>query len=164
MKEPNNSPKFEALLALAKRMEQSKAQASAACLDVLQTATALRRTLHERFFREAMSEGRFTVLALLLNAPDWCLAPSELAMASGVTRATMTGLLDGLEADGLVERRAHRSDRRKLSVRLTGTGRTTLLELAPGLYKILSQVGAALAQERVKPLGDALSKLRGGAE
>ena len=127
-----NSPKYDALFTLARRMKDADTQAAASCLDVLQTAQAMRQILHKRFFREAMGEGRFTVLALLLDAPDFCLAPSRLASASGVTRATMTGLLDGLEGEGLVERRMNKSDRRKLNVRLTPAGRTRLLELAPG--------------------------------
>lgn len=158
-----HSPKFNALSTLATRMSEADAKATASCLDVLQTAAAMRQALHERFFRDAMGEGRFTVLALLLDAPDYCLAPSQLASASGVTRATMTGLLDGLERDSFVERRADKNDRRKLNVRLTPAGRNRLLELAPGLFDVLSEIGDALADGRRTALGASLLKLREAA-
>lgn len=52
------------------------------------------------------------------------LPSGELARAVEVTPATMSGLLEGLERRGIVERVPHASDRRKVMVRLTETGRT----------------------------------------
>lgn len=158
-----NSPKYDALVALAGRVRDLDGPALAACLDVLQTAAALRQVLHERFHRERMSEGRFTVLALLLGAPDWSMTPSELASASGVTRATMTGLLDGLEKEKCVERKASRDDRRKITVHLTRLGRELALTLAPDYFAVLTDVGAALPESRRKTLADLLARLREGA-
>ena len=42
---------------------------------------------------------------------------------AGITRATVTGLLDGLEREGLAERQADASDRRALRVTLTRKGK-----------------------------------------
>lgn len=158
-----NTPKHDSLLLLAGRVRDLDAPAAEACLDVLQTAAAMRQILHERFHRDHMSEGRFTVLALLISAPDWCMTPSELASAGGVTRATMTGLLDGLEEAGHVERRASREDRRKITVHLTREGREKTLELAPQFFAVLAQVGEALPEAKRKGLADMLAKLREGA-
>ncbi len=60
-----------------------------------------------------MSEGRF-VLLFLRDAASGGLAPREFADQAGVTRATATGLLDGLERDAWVERRTNAADRRAL--------------------------------------------------
>lgn len=158
-----NTPKFDALLALTRRVDSLDESAVAGALDVLQTAAAIRLHLHERFFRGRISEGRFTVLALLLTAPDWCLTPSELASSGGVTRATMTGLLDGLENDGFVERRADRHDRRKITVHLTSKGREHLLELAPDYFAALSEVGESLPEAKRKSLGSLLARMREAA-
>lgn len=158
-----NSPKYDALVTLASRIKDLDGPALAASLDVLQTASAIRQLLHERFHRNRMSEGRFTVLALLLSAPDWSMTPSELASASGVTRATMTGLLDGLEQTRLVERRASREDRRKITVHLTREGRERTLELAPDYFAVLCAVGGALPETRRTTLTDLLAHLRESA-
>lgn len=163
MSEEIHSAKYDAGMKLASRLEDQDNTAVAAALDVLQTADALRMSLHERFFRGNISEGRFTVLTLLLTAKDWCLTPSQLASASGVTRATMTGLIDGLEKEEFVERRASRSDRRKITVRLTSSGRELLLDLAPGYFEILANAGQCLANGKQKNLSSLLGKLREAA-
>ena len=46
-----------------------------------------------------------------------------LAEQAGVTRATVTGLLDGLEREALIARHADAHDRRGLSIRLTPKGK-----------------------------------------
>lgn len=160
MKPPANTPKFEAFHSLAERMQGTPSDAAVSCMDVLQTATAMRKGLNERFFSGSMSEGRFTVLTLLLTAPDGTLSPSELATAAGVSRATMTGLLDGLEEEGLVRRSPHKMDRRRLTVRITAQGRRTILELAPALFEELKRIGEALAQNRRSSLASSLRRLR----
>ena len=48
--------------------------------------------------------------------------PTELARQLDITTASATDLLDRLQRDGLVERRPHPTDRRKLLVDLTGDG------------------------------------------
>jgi len=51
-----------------------------------------------------ISQGRFTVLMLLLRRSDVPINPADIAERAGVTRATMTGLIDVLERDGFVKR------------------------------------------------------------
>ena len=46
----------------------------------------------------------------------------DLGRRAGLEPSTMTGLLDRMERDGLVERRADAADRRVLQVFLTATG------------------------------------------
>lgn len=46
-----------------------------------------------------------------------------MAEQAGVTRATVTGLLDGLEREALIQRLADASDRRALRIRLTRKGK-----------------------------------------
>lgn len=163
MSEEAHSPKYNAGMKLAARIDDLDQIAVAAALDVLQTADALRMSLHERFFKGTISEGRFTVLALLLTAADWCMTPSQLASASGVTRATMTGLIDGLEKEGCVERRPGREDRRIITVRLTTKGRELLLQIAPEYFEILTAAGSSLADGKQKNFSAQLAKLREAA-
>lgn len=64
------------------------------------------------------------VLAVL--AAEYPLSQVEVAGRLGVDRTTMVALVDGLEDQGLVERRRSPQDRRKNIVELTPEGRDCL--------------------------------------
>ncbi|MFK0024417.1 MarR family winged helix-turn-helix transcriptional regulator [Streptomyces sp. NPDC090798] len=64
------------------------------------------------------------VLAVL--AAEYPLSQVEVAGRLGVDRTTMVALVDGLEDQGLVERRRSPQDRRKNIVELTSAGRDCL--------------------------------------
>lgn len=100
-----------------------------ACFEVLAVAAAIDRACAVRLAPYRLSEGKFVLLFLLEGHRDG-LSAHELAERAGVTRATITGLLDGLERDGLVSRHAHAEDRRKITVRLTDSGQA----VARGLF------------------------------
>jgi len=57
----------------------------------------------------------------------------------------MTGLLDRLERDGLIERLAHQRDRRK--IRCTSNGRQVLAELLPGYYRSIAKIMENLTEK-----------------
>ncbi len=94
------------------------------CFEVLALAAAIDRDCARRLSVYDLSEGRFVLLFLLDRAEHTGqgLAPHVLAERAGVTRATVTGLLDGLERDALVRRIPSRVDRRSISVALTKKG------------------------------------------
>lgn len=71
--------------------------------------------LGAREYGMSYARGR-VVAALTVSGPVLMRALSE---AVGVTPRTITGLIDALEADGWVERRAHPTDRRATIVALT---------------------------------------------
>ncbi|HUA29224.1 MAG TPA: MarR family transcriptional regulator [Streptosporangiaceae bacterium] len=71
--------------------------------------------LGAREYGMSYARGR-VVAALHASGPVLMRA---LSQAVGVTPRTITGLVDALEADGWVERRAHPSDRRATIVALT---------------------------------------------
>ncbi|MDR0594098.1 MAG: MarR family transcriptional regulator [Bifidobacteriaceae bacterium] len=80
---------------------------------------------------------------LALNGPT---RSSELAATLGVTRSTMTGLVDRLEQGGLVARRTDPADGRSRPVEITDRGRkalsSLLSSLSPTPEKIIDQLTA----------------------
>jgi DNA-binding MarR family transcriptional regulator len=56
------------------------------------------------------------------------VSQQELAKSLYVTKGNISGLLDRLEAAGLVERRAAATDRRQHSIHLTETGRAAAMK------------------------------------
>ena len=120
--------KHLALLEEAQRRGQPDIGNTTLCFEVLALASAIDRACAARLAPHRLSEGKFVLLFLLRDLPEG-LAPHELAERAGVTRATVTGLLDGLERDGFLARHGDRQDRRKVSVRLTAKGQAMALDL-----------------------------------
>src|SRR5262249_8649854 len=109
-----------------------------------------------------LSMGRFTVLMVLNREPEIGLSPSDLAKRCGVTRATMTGLLDGLERDNLVSRKQHNSDRRMALVKLTECGTKYLDGLAPDYFKRIAGLMGKLQESDKLNLESMLQKVNEG--
>ncbi len=66
---------------------------------------------------------QYRALIMLGEGPE---AASALAEKLAVSRPSLTGVVDGLVARGLVEREGDPSDRRRISLGLTGAGRALL--------------------------------------
>lgn len=71
--------------------------------------------------RDGLSPARMKLLLWLLERGP--LSMRELKQATGSTAANITKLVDGLEADGLVERLADAEDRRVTRIRATAKAR-----------------------------------------
>ncbi len=144
-------PSDDELRALAKRYPDLDPEAAAALLAFMRAACEIFHHSDAHFARYGTSCGRFTVLALLNRRPDRMLTPSRIADACGVTRATITGLLDGLEQDGLIERTRGAGDRRTMQVRLTANGRRFLDDMLPDHFRRLAKLmhGVGTADRRV---------------
>lgn len=75
-----------------------------------------------RYYRDRIAEfnlthSQFFILAQVIELEG--ATPSQLAEKTFTDRATVTGLIDRLERDGWVERRADRNDRRTLRIYLS---------------------------------------------
>lgn len=89
------------------------------------------RITDEHAARLGLSQPKLAVLLYLSSEAELCASRSALAKHCGGSRAAVTGLLDGLEQDGYVERDNHPSDRRALVIKLTPKGQQFLDWLAP---------------------------------
>ena len=72
---------------------------------------------------------RFDLLAQLEREPEG-LTMGELSQRLMVTGGNITGITDQLEAEGLVRRAAHPTDRRAFAVQLTPAGRRQFRRMA----------------------------------
>jgi DNA-binding MarR family transcriptional regulator len=112
--------------------------------------------------RYQISAGRLALLQLLADAPGHSLRPAELAERLGVTRATVSGLLDALEAEGLVTRRRDPRDGRGVRAVLTASGRERMSRILPGHGGRLAAVTRALTVDERSRLVSLLDKVRSG--
>jgi DNA-binding MarR family transcriptional regulator len=93
--------------------------------DLLHSAAIhLLRRAGEQDRAAPVSRARLSALSVVVFRGPLTLG--ELAAAEGVRSATMTGLVNGLVADGLVRRQPHSTDRRAVVVEATAAGRRVL--------------------------------------
>ncbi len=83
--------------------------------------------LSSRFLSQKVSElGLTSVQAMILGFLDQedQISSSELGKRAELDSATLTGILDRLEAAGFIERKGNPDDRRSISIHLTKKGKT----------------------------------------
>ncbi len=143
---------------LESRVGEGHSQARRLWLRLLSCTTrvenAIRNRLRERF---GTTLPRFDLLAQLEREPDG-LTMGELSQRLMVTGANVTGVTDQLEAEGLVKRAAHPTDRRALRVRLTPRGRRQFRRMAAVHERWVVELFAALDARQQ----DAMYALLGG--
>lgn len=167
-------PRYECLLEAAKEFPDLDPSAAEAFLHLLRTSDEVFAVGDRNLASHSMSHGRFGVLMLLwrstqpraakLMGADECVGgprtPAELADAAGVTRATMTGLIDTLERDGFVRRVPDPDDRRMMSVLLTSKGERFLQDFLPGHFKAIASLMGTLSEQERKTLVQLLGKIQ----
>ncbi|MDK9500513.1 MarR family transcriptional regulator [Streptomyces katrae] len=115
------------------------------------------------FGRFGLSTGRYRLLADLEDHGGE-KSPSQLAASLGVSRATVTGLVDGLEREGLVARRPSTEDGRGNVVILTARGADKLRDLAPEHFGRMQGLVAGLSPEERTTFLDLLSRVVAGID
>lgn len=114
-----------------------------------------------RHDRSKVSITASTALALIDRAGPKRI--SELAQSEGITQPSMTALVSGLEADGLVQRRPDPSDGRAVLVELSEAGREYRHQrVHSGATRLVQLIEKLSAQQRQELLdaGEALAQLR----
>ena len=154
-------PTPEVLHRFAQRYPDADVSAVSAFLTLLRTATELSQALDAFLARHGLLQGRWWVLILLFREESLESSPSVLADKAGVTRATMTGLLDGLERDGLVQRVFDAEDRRRTTVRLW---QAVLDAVMPDYYRRVRALMKGLNEEQRTLMKSMLGSLRGAAD
>ena len=146
----------------SKRYPNMNPSAIKTCTELLRTGSDLLTAFESTLGNHGLSQGRFLTLIVMNRNPDDAVSPSALAEKVGVRRATMTGLLDRLERDEMIERLAHHRDRRKIGVRLTSNGRQVLADLLPGYYRRIAKIMANLTEKERLELMSLLGKVNQG--
>jgi len=155
-------PTTEVLGKFADRYPDADITAISSFLHLLRVATDLSVALDACLSKHGLLQGRWWVLILLMREDTKISTPSVLADKAGVTRATMTGLIDGLEQGGLVERVYAKDDRRSVLVRLTDAGQAKLDVVMPDYYRRLRQCMQGLDDQKRTQLQQMLELINSG--
>ena len=106
-----------------------------------------------------LSRGRLAVLMILRSRAGNGMNAAALAHQCGVTRATMTGLLRGLDRSGLIHRVPHKSDRRMSQAHISPKGQQRLSKVLPGYYELLYSFTHPLGRKQLQLLNASLIRL-----
>jgi MarR family transcriptional regulator, organic hydroperoxide resistance regulator len=87
----------------------------------------------------------------------------ELGRRSGLETSSMTGLIDRMERDGLLERRDDPSDRRVQLIYLTQKGREVMQPALAAVDQVLADVFEGIPQEDLSKATDVLKRVLANA-
>ena len=151
--------KYQATWESARRYLGEDVNSVLAYLLLLRAGNELELLFAPFFERYDLSEGRFAVLMCLLETPQGTLAPSQLAQSLGVTRATITKLVDGLERSGLVARHLDTRDRRAWLISLTAEAHSLLEKMLPPHFQRIKHIMDVFSEDERQQFITLLLKL-----
>ena len=126
-------------------------EALMAVSNIYRAATAVRNRIERDLLNEqGLSWGGFTILFVL-----WVWGQREtgdLARDCGLAKGTLSGMLNTLERSGLVARRRHSEDGRKVVVALEEPGAELIERLFPKFNAKEAEMTAALAPDETREL------------
>ena len=117
-----------------------------------------RQTVDARLNQEGLTDAVWTPLVHLHRLGDG-VSQSELAAAVGIDGSSLVRVLDALVTQGLIERRAHATDRRIKQLYLTTAGRTTVTGIRKHLLAIEKTLLADIDEDDAQRLLDAFDRI-----
>ena len=147
---------------LTKRVSDADPHPVETYLHMLKASNDFLAALDSHFSRYQLSRGRFFTLMTLLSNQDVLFTPADIADRLGVSRATITGLLDGLEREHLIERRRFSSDRRRVAIHLTPKAHKLLDDILPDHFRRVSAFMSCLTLKEQRMLCKLLDKMGSG--
>jgi DNA-binding MarR family transcriptional regulator len=166
-------PRYECLLEASREFPDLDPSATEVFLHLLRAGDEAFRVVESQLAQHEITQGRFGVLMALWgncqradSDNEKPLTPAELADRTGVTRATITGLVDTLERAGLVTRTPHPDDRRMMCVGLTRRGEKLLAQIMPDHFRRMAWLMSPLTEGERKTFVRLLTKVltRAGEE
>ena len=121
---------------------------------------ALSKKISTRFRTQFdISTARFDTLAQL-HAAGGELTMGELSAQLMVTSGNVTGVIDGMAADKLVERRPHETDRRSIIISVTPDGRNLFAKVRSAMSKWMGEAMADMTDPEIEQLIKLSGKLK----
>jgi DNA-binding MarR family transcriptional regulator len=119
--------------------------------------------LYLKWVRSRLQDGEMTYARMRLLGALHCKGPQIMSSISdelGVTRRNVTALVDALEEEGLVRRKAHPTDRRATVIEMTDRGELTMERVYDEHRAAVAELFAGLGEEDRKELARMLGVLR----
>ncbi len=125
---------------------------------LLRTTLSMKRAIGALFAEAGLTGAQFHTL---VRIPDEGIPLTRLAARSWADPGNASGVVDRLERDGLVERRAAPHDRRMVLVHATPAGRSVVSRLWPEYVSGIHRIMEPLNAEEQAHLNELLERLAG---
>ena len=117
----------------------------------------LQNRVRPSYHTTRLTAARMSALRIIIESDG--STGGQIAQAEGVTQATITRVLDGLDENGFIEREPSRRDRRIVDVRATEAGRAAFREaVVSQIEHLAGDLGTLSAEDRTK-ISDAMRHL-----
>lgn len=156
--------------ASTERLKRFKERYPEMDLEMVQFFARAMTTLHDitimmegYFSMLGLSKGRFMVMIQLHGHDDpHGVNISDVICQYRVSSATMTGIIDTLEKEGLIERIRNPKDRRRVNVRITAAGREFMDDFLPRHHEYMKLFTSSLGIRERRTLLKLMTKLHQG--
>ncbi len=127
-------------------------------VELFQIARRWRTLLDERLKPAGLTKASWVVLFWLSRSPEG-VTQTELAEKVGIETSTLTRQLDGMEAQGLVERRSLPGDRRAKRVTITERARPLVDQMAGITADVRTELFDGVPHDEIESAVSFLRKL-----
>lgn len=129
-------------------------------LNLFYTYDVVAGNMNQQIAPYGLTKAAFGVLMILSRSETKSCKQNEISQLMLVSRANITGLVDSLDRQGLVERTSDPKDRRVNMVRILPKGEKLIEDLLPGYYKYVNELCSIFTAAEKKTLNDFLTRLR----
>lgn len=157
-------PEKKFLKKLAKESKGIDPNSAAFALQLLKTASDAFLSIDKFFTARDLSQGRFLALMVLNSAGEGGMYPYGIADSMGVSRATASGLIKGLEKSGDVVSSQAETDGRMKKIMLTQAGREKIEKFIPQYYAFISSFAAGHDKKELKQFTEFLAMINTAQE
>lgn len=124
---------------------------------MLRARETMMAPIRQMLQKAGVTEQQWRVLRVL--AERGTMDPKDLAHSACLLNPSLTRIMQLLERKGLIERRDHPSDRRKVLLDITPAGVALLTKAAPESVAIFARLEKKYGREQMDQLLDLLNKL-----
>ena len=159
-----DSPTYTKLEGLKKEYENLDIISVMLYLEI-NKAYKIMKSKYDKFIEEYdLSEAKFSILMLLSYEENMTLSPSDLSKKIGNKKSTITGLVKGLEKQGLIRRVNLSNDKGSSYVQMTEIGYLKLKEFLPNNYDFVSNIFSDFDEQEKETFFHLMNKLRNKIE
>lgn len=128
-------------------------------INLLKTVELMKTIYYNLFNRYSTSEPKFFVLLLLSNSKNG-MPLSQIGKKLLVSRANITGLIDRMEKEGLVEKKGNPADKRSIKAHLTAKGKRLFEEVKKPHMEFSEKMTQCLSETEKSQLNFLLEKIQ----